>query len=108
MRSRTRAGPSSHSTRTAIGVGETGTGGHRVVEMAVGGVVGEERCGDAALRVARVPVGEHRLGDELDGVAGVRGLHRGPEPGDAAADDEHVRHVRPPRSERRAPHSLPH
>ena len=105
MRSRTRAGPWSQSTRTASWSARPGARLDGVGEVSRGGVVGEERRRDAALRVARAALVECRLGDELDRVARVGRLHGRPEPGDAAADDEHVHHVRlrrPGSAQRRA------
>ena len=76
IRSRTRAGPSSQSTRTASGSHEAGAGLEGVREVPLDGVVGEQRRGDAALGVARVAVGELGLRDELD----RRGRRRRPSP----------------------------
>ena len=70
MRSRTRAGPSSQSTRRRRGRESPAPAAHRVGEVALDGVVGEQRRRDAALRVAGVALGELGLRDELDRVPG--------------------------------------
>jgi hypothetical protein len=58
--------------------------------MQVGGIVGADGGGDAALRVAGVAFAGLGLREDED-VAGARQLGGGAQRGDAAADDEEVR-----------------
>ena len=64
-----RAGPSSASTRTAVGVIEARPRGERVADVVGDAVVVEHDAGDAALRVAGVGVLEHVLRHERDAAA---------------------------------------
>ena len=61
--------------------------------MQLGAVVGANRRGDAALRVAGVAFGRVRLGEDQH-AADRRERNRGAQPRDAAADDDEVVKIR--------------
>ncbi len=66
MRSRMRAGPSEQSTSTAASRHKACAGAQGVGDVLGDAVVGEHGGGDPALRVARIALGEPRLGDQRD------------------------------------------
>jgi len=87
------------------GAAETATGGNRVGRVAVGGVIGFERCREATLGPVAGALGEGGPRDEADAGAQLGGPQRAPKAGGAAADDGDVeltdRCYRPSASRRR-------
>ena len=73
-----------------LGIAQAVAGGECVGGVERRRIIGADCRGDAALRVGSVAVARIGLGQDQDGT-GIRQLHRGPKPGDAAADDEEVR-----------------
>ena len=70
-------------------VAQAGAGGQRVLDVVLEAVLRRAHGGDAALGVAAVALLDLVLGDDQDVHRRRRG-QGGPQPGDAAADDEHV------------------
>ncbi len=73
-------------------VAQSVAGANRVASMERGAVVGTDRGGNAALRVAGVALGRVGLGQNQH-AAGWRERNRGAQSGDAAADDDEVEDV---------------
>jgi len=75
-----------------LGVDEAGAGSHGVVQVALGGVVGPDGGGDAALGKAGVAVVNGALGEDEYGAAptgkSLAGQEGSVEAGDAGADDD--------------------
>ena len=72
-----------------VGVAERAAGDERVGDVVLEAVLGIDHAGDAALGVGAVGLLDRVLGDHEHAEAGIDG-DRGPQPGDAAADDQHV------------------
>ena len=97
IRSRTRCGPSEHSTSTAAGSHRPAPARIVSAMCSCDAVIREQCRGDAALRVLRVALGELRLRHEDHLVPFARAV-RGDESGDPGADDDHAAHARSPPS----------
>ena len=75
-----------------LAVAEPLAGGERVVDVVLEVVLGVEHAGDAALGVGAVALADLVLGDDQDPVR-LGNPERRAQPGEAAADDQHVGEV---------------
>ena len=75
-----------------LAIAQPGAGGERVGDVILEPVVGAQHAGDAALGVVAVGLLELVLGDDQRREPRID-RHRRPQPGDAAADDQHVDEV---------------
>ena len=88
--SRTKRGPSSTRTWTAVRIAQSIAGGNRVSRMQVRGIAGSDSRRDTALRVAGVAFSGSAFGEDED-VAMTGDFGSRAKRGNAAADDEKVR-----------------